>query len=120
MEAYGEGFEMLQASEYAATLKMDEVAGLWNRGSVVRSWLLELLQSAFKENSSLENIEAYVPDSGEGRWTVQQAVELGVPVPAIAVSLFKRFRSRQDNSYSERILSALRHQFGGHEVKEKR
>jgi len=119
MEAYGEGFELLKASPYGQNLKFDKVAHLWNQGSVVRSWLLELLESAFKKDPELSEIKGYVDDSGEGRWTVQQAVELGVSAPVIALSLFKRFQSRQDDLFSDKVLSALRKEFGGHAVVKK-
>jgi 6-phosphogluconate dehydrogenase len=119
MEAYGEGFELLKASPYGENLKFDKVAHLWNQGSVVRSWLLELLESAFEKDPELSEIKGYVDDSGEGRWTVQQAVELGVSAPVIALSLFKRFQSRQDDLFSDKVLSALRKEFGGHAVVKK-
>jgi 6-phosphogluconate dehydrogenase len=117
MEAYGEGFEMLKASPYGKYLDMSQVAHLWNQGSVIRSWLLELLESAFKKDPNLESIKGYVEDSGEGRLTVQQAVDLSVSVPVIALSLFKRFQSRQEDVFSDKVLAALRNEFGGHEVK---
>ncbi len=117
MESYAEGFEIMEASPYGKDLDFAEVSGLWNRGSVIRSWLLELVESAFEKNGRLNNIEGYVEDSGEGRWTVQEAVELGVAAPAISASLFRRFRSRQDSSFAERILAAMRKEFGGHSVK---
>ncbi len=117
MEAYGEGFELLEASPYGDNLNFKEVAHLWNQGSVIRSWLLELLELAFEKDPQLESIKGYVDDSGEGRWTVQQAVELGVSVPAIAISLFKRFQSRQPDLFSDKVLAALRKEFGGHAVK---
>ncbi len=117
MESYAEGFEIMDASPYGKALDFAEVSGLWNRGSVIRSWLLELVESAFEKNGRLDNIEGYVEDSGEGRWTVQEAVELGVAAPAISASLFRRFRSRQDSSFAERILAAMRKEFGGHSVK---
>ncbi len=119
MQAYGEGFEILEASPYAADLDLGKVAHLWNQGSVIRSWLLELAEEAFGRDPSLEEITGHVDDSGEGRWTVQQAVDTAVPVPVIAASLFARFRSRQENSFSNRVLAALRREFGGHEVKKK-
>lgn len=118
MEAYGEGFELLESSPYGKDLKLDQVAHLWNQGSVVRSWLLELLESALQKDPTLSEIKGYVDDSGEGRWTVQQAVESGVSAPVIALSLFKRFQSRQDDLFSDKVLSALRKEFGGHAVVE--
>jgi len=116
MEAYGEGFEMLKASPYGKDLNFGQVAHLWNQGSVVRSWLLELLESAFEKDPELSELKGYVDDSGEGRWTVQQAVELGVSAPVIALALFKRFQSRQDDLFSDKVLAALRNEFGGHAV----
>ncbi len=117
MEAYAEGFELIDASPYGVELDYSRVAHLWNRGSVVRSWLLELLEEAFRKDETLESIEGYVEDSGEGRWTVQEAVALGVSLPAISTALFRRFRSRQDASFAEKILAALRREFGGHAVR---
>lgn len=117
MEAYGEGFDMLKNSPYGEQLDLERVAHLWNQGSVIRSWLLELLESAFGKDSELSSIKGYVEDSGEGRWTVQQAVELGVSAPVIAISLFKRFQSRQEDVFSDKVLAALRNEFGGHAVK---
>ena len=119
MQAYGEGFEILEASEYGPTLDYAQVAHLWNQGSVIRSWLLELAEEAFRNDATLEEITGHVDDSGEGRWTVQQAIDTAVPAPVIAESLFPRFRSRQDNSFSNRVLAALRREFGGHAVKKK-
>ena len=116
MEAYGEGFELLQASPYKESLNFRDVAHLWNQGSVIRSWLLELLEAAFDRDPKLEGIKGYVEDSGEGRWTVQQAVESGVAATAIAHSLFKRFQSRNPDLFSDKILAALRYEFGGHGV----
>ena len=119
MEAYGEGFEMLKSSPYGEQLDLGKVAHLWNQGSVVRSWLLELLESALQKDPNLSNIKGYVEDSGEGRWTVQEAVDMGVSVPVIALSLFKRFQSRQEDLFSDKILAALRNEFGGHTVVKK-
>ncbi len=116
MSAYGEGFELLQNSPYGPDLNLAKVAHLWNQGSVVRSWLLELLESALKKDRHLSSIKGYVEDSGEGRWTVQQAINLAVPTPVIACSLFQRFRSRQADSFADKILAALRQEFGGHKV----
>jgi 6-phosphogluconate dehydrogenase len=112
MQAYGEGFEILQASPYK--VDMQKVAALWNQGSVIRSWLLELAAEAFADDKDLKNISGYVEDSGEGRWTVQQAVESGVAAPVITLSLFQRFLSRQKDAFSNRVLAALRGKFGGH------
>ncbi|MEX2571545.1 MAG: decarboxylating 6-phosphogluconate dehydrogenase [Gemmatimonadota bacterium] len=116
MQAYAEGFELLHASPFDIDLR--SVAGLWNHGSVVRSWLLELLESAYaSEGPELEDIRGWVEDSGEGRWTVETAIDLAVPAPVITQALFSRFRSRQDESYAAKVTSALRNAFGGHEVK---
>ncbi len=117
MQAYGEGFELLQASQW--DLDLAAIAELWGKGSVVRSWLLELAVDAFRKDPGLEQITGYVEDTGEGRWTVQQGIELSVPLPVIASSLFTRFRSRQPDSFSAKVLAALRNEFGGHAVKEK-
>lgn len=116
MQAYGEGFQLLEASPYADSLNFADVAHLWNQGSVVRSWLLELAEEAFRKDATLDGIRGYVEDSGEGRWTVQQAVESAVSIPVIALSLFQRFRSRQSDPFAERVLAALRREFGGHSV----
>jgi len=115
MQAYAEGFEIMQASRYQ--LDLGRIADLWNQGSVVRSWLLELTALALKEDPALDKLAAYVEDSGEGRWTVEESIDLSVPAPVIALSLQLRFRSRQDNSFSSRMLAAMRQQFGGHAVK---
>jgi 6-phosphogluconate dehydrogenase len=116
MEAYAEGFEIMNASEFE--LDLHEIAGIWRYGSVVRSWLLELLYDAFEqEGNELEGIAGYVEDSGEGRWTVFEAINESVPAPVIASSLFARFASRQDESFAAKINAALRKQFGGHAVK---
>jgi len=116
MQAYGEGFELLHASEFA--LDMRTVAKVWLQGSVVRSWLLELLERAYEaEGSDLANIKGWVADSGEGRWTVKEAIDHDVPATVLAHSLFARFTSRQDDSYAMKVAAALRNQFGGHAVK---
>jgi 6-phosphogluconate dehydrogenase len=115
LEAYGEGFEILQASEFE--LDLHEIARLWNRGSVVRSWLLELAERAFAKDPHLSQLRGYVEDSGEGRWTVLEAINESVPAPAIALSLFARFASRQDDSFAMKVIAALRNEFGGHAVK---
>jgi len=120
MSAYGEGFEILHASPYIKNLDFAKVAHLWNQGSVVRSWLLELAEEAFKKDRGLNTIEGYVEDSGEGRWTVLQAVETAVPAPVITASLYQRFRSRESNAFSDRLLAALRNEFGGHALKKKK
>jgi len=117
MQAYGEGFQMLESSPYAETLDYQNVAHLWNQGSVVRSWLLELAEAAFSKDEKLSGIRGYVEDSGEGRWAAGYAVEKGIPAPVITLSLMNRFRSRDPNSFSDRLVAALRKEFGGHEVK---
>ncbi len=117
MQAYGEGFELLQASEFGYDLA--EVAHLWNQGSVVRSWLLDLTERALRVDQKMERIRGYVEDSGEGRWTIQEAIEHSVPTPVLAMALFERFRSRQDDSFRDRVIASLRNQFGGHAVKTK-
>ncbi len=117
MQAYGEGFELLQASEFGYDLA--EVAHLWNQGSVVRSWLLDLTERALRDDPKMERIRGYVEDSGEGRWTIQEAIEHSVPTPVLAMALFERFRSRQDDSFRDRVIASLRNQFGGHAVKTK-
>jgi len=116
MQAYGEGFAILEASPYGESLDHSQVAHLWNQGSVVRSWLLELAEDAFSQDPELSAIEGYVSDSGEGRWTIQQAIDTNVPAPVITMSLFSRFNSRDSNLFSDRVLAALRNQFGGHAV----
>lgn len=118
MQAYGEGFDILEASSYAKSLNYGELAHLWNQGSVVRSWLLELAESAFARDGRLSDIKGYVEDSGEGRWTVQQAIETGVSAPVIALSLMRRFRSREKDSFADKVVAALRREFGGHAVVE--
>jgi 6-phosphogluconate dehydrogenase len=117
MQAYGEGFDILHASEF--DLDLAAVARMWTHGSVIRSWLLELAGDAFeKEGNDLEQIRGWVADSGEGRWTVAEAIEHDVPAPVITLSLLQRFRSRRDpDSFSDRVLAALRNEFGGHAVK---
>jgi len=115
MQAYAEGFDILKASPYG--LDLTRIASLWNQGSVVRSWLLELAERAFREDPELEKLKGWVADSGEGRWTVQTAIDLNVPAPVITTSLLERFRSRQEQSYSAQVIAALRNQFGGHAVK---
>jgi 6-phosphogluconate dehydrogenase len=115
MQAYGEGYELLAASELG--VDMGKAIEVWRHGSVVRSWLLDLLAKALAEDPQLASIRGYAEDSGEGRWTVQEAVRLGVPLPAISASLFARFASRQDDSPAMKAVAALRNQFGGHAVK---
>jgi len=115
LAAYGEGFEILEKSEF--DLDLLQVASIWRYGSVVRSWLLELLHDALEKDPKLDRIKGFVEDSGEGRWTVQAAIDEDVPAPVIALSLFSRFTSRQDESFSAKVIAALRNEFGGHAVK---
>ncbi len=117
MQAYAEGFELMQAKR-EFNLNLPQIAQIWRYGSVVRSWLLDLVAVALREDPKLETIQAYVEDSGEGRWAVQEAVELAVPTPVIAQSLQARFRSRQDQPFGAKLLAVLRKQFGGHSVRE--
>ena len=115
MQSFAEGFEIMNASEFALDLR--QLAALWQHGSVVRSWLLELLELALADDPGLQQIRGYVQDSGEGRWTVQAAIDEDVPAPVITLSLFARFASRQDESFAAKVNAALRNQFGGHAVK---
>jgi 6-phosphogluconate dehydrogenase len=116
LQAYGEGFDLLHASGF--NLDLGKVAHLWNQGSVVRSWLLELAEAAFaQEGNGLDKIRGYVEDSGEGRWTVQEAIDRSIPAPVITMSLLARFSSRQSESFGAKLIAALRAQFGGHAVK---
>ncbi len=115
MQAYAEGFELMNASRF--DLDLADIAGLWGRGSVVRSWLLELAERAFQRDPKMETLKGWVDDSGEGRWTVQEAIDLSVPAEVITLSLLTRFRSRQADSFRDRVLAALRNEFGGHAVK---
>ena len=116
LQAYGEGFELIRGSEFGEGVDLGKLAHLWNQGSVVRSWLLELAELAFAADPGLEQIEGYVDDTGEGRWTVKDSIDLAVPAPTIALSLMMRFRSRQQDSFSAKVIAALRNQFGGHAV----
>jgi 6-phosphogluconate dehydrogenase len=115
LQAYGEGFEMLKASPFEFDL--GKISHLWNQGSVVRSWLLQLAENAFAKDPQLSSIRGYVGDSGEGRWTVLEAVEREIPASILTLSLFARFASRQDDSFSAKVIAALRNEFGGHPVK---
>jgi 6-phosphogluconate dehydrogenase len=115
LAAYGEGFEILEKSEYDYDLH--ELASIWRYGSVVRSWLLELLELALKDDPELSKVKGWIDDSGEGRWTVQAAIDESVPAPVITMSLLSRFVSRQEESYSAKVIAALRNQFGGHAIK---
>jgi 6-phosphogluconate dehydrogenase len=119
LQAYGEGFQLMQASSEFPDLDLSQIAEVWRHGSVVRSWLLDLAARALEEDPGLGGIRGYVDDSGEGRWTVLEAVQSGVPVPAIADSLFARFDSRDDDPFAMKLIAALRQQFGGHGVKER-
>jgi 6-phosphogluconate dehydrogenase len=116
MEAYAEGFElMLRKTEFA--LDLHQIAEIWRYGSVVRSWLLDLVAEALAENPTLEGVAAYVPDSGEGRWTAIEAIDLGCSIPVITLALERRFRSREEAPFADKLLAAMRHRFGGHAVK---
>jgi len=117
LQAYAEGFELLSASKVYPDLDLHQVANLWRHGSVVRSWLLDLAEAALRADPDLSSIEGYVADSGEGRWTILEAIEEDVPVPVTALSLFARFASRQDDSFAMKMVAALRAQFGGHATK---
>jgi 6-phosphogluconate dehydrogenase len=116
LQAIGEGFELLAAS--GLPLDLPRIADLWNHGSVVRSWLMELVARSLAADPQLERVRGYVEDSGEGRWAVQEAIEKAVPLPVITLALQARFRSRQDDSFTARVVAALRQQFGGHPVRE--
>ena len=116
MQAYAEGFELMRAKEEFG-LDLAQIAEIWRHGSVVRSWLLDLTAAALDEDPALETIQAYVEDSGEGRWTVQESVDLNVPTPVISLALQARFRSRQEQPFGARLLAAMRNQFGGHAVR---
>lgn len=116
MQAYAEGFELMRAKDEFG-LDVAQVADIWRQGSVVRSWLLDLIAAALRENPGLEGIASYVQDSGEGRWTAQESVDLAVPLPVITAALHARFRSRQEEPFSGKLLAALRNQFGGHAVR---
>ncbi|MBX9658555.1 MAG: decarboxylating 6-phosphogluconate dehydrogenase [Nitrospiraceae bacterium] len=115
MQGYAEGFELMSKSEY--NLDLGRVADLWMHGSVVRSWLLELAVDALKDDPRLDKLKGFVQDSGEGRWMIADAIEKDVPVPTLTTALFTRFRSRQDQSFAEKMLAALRNAFGGHAVR---
>ena len=116
MQAYGEGFEILEASNFSEFFDYAKIAHLWNQGSVIRSWLLELAEEAFKKDAKLGDIRGYVEDSGEGRWNIEQALETGVPAQVITLSLLRRFRSRQKDPFTDKVIAALRREFGGHGV----
>jgi 6-phosphogluconate dehydrogenase len=116
LEAYGEGFAILERSQFRDSFDFAKISHLWNQGSVVRSWLLELAEDAFSKDPSLSRVKGYVDDSGEGRWTILQAIEESVPAPVLALALFQRFRSRETESFNDRLIAALRNEFGGHAV----
>lgn len=116
LEAYGEGFEIMAAKE-EFRLDLEKISDLWNHGSVIRSWLLELAVLAFRKDPRLEKVKGYVEDTGEGRWSVQDAIDGSIPAPAITLSLLQRFRSRQEESFSAKMIAALRNEFGGHGIK---
>ncbi|TFG46567.1 MAG: decarboxylating 6-phosphogluconate dehydrogenase [Dehalococcoidia bacterium] len=116
MQAYAEGFELMKAKE-AFNLDMAQISELWRYGSIVRSWLLDLMAIALKDDPELDKLASWVSDSGEGRWTVEEGLELGIPLPVITLALQSRFRSRQKQPFSGKLLAALRQQFGGHAVK---
>jgi 6-phosphogluconate dehydrogenase len=116
LQAYAEGYEILHASK-DFKLDLHQISAVWNRGSVVRSWLNELAERAFADDADLTALKGYVEDSGEGRWTVQEAIDLDVPAPVITLSLLTRFRSRQTDSFGAKVIAALRNEFGGHAVK---
>ena len=116
LQSFGEGFDILHASPYQFDL--GQLAALWTKGSVVRSWLLDLLVLALKDDPGLTNVRGYVDDSGEGRWTVAEAIDLNVPAPVLTISLLERLASRRDESFGNKIIAALRKEFGGHPIKE--
>jgi 6-phosphogluconate dehydrogenase len=115
LQAYGEGYEILRASAF--NLDLHAIAAVWNHGSVVRSWLNELAEDAFSKNPSLDGVKDWVADSGEGRWTVEAAIDTDVPAPVLTLSLLERFRSRQQASFAAKVIAVIRNEFGGHEVK---
>jgi 6-phosphogluconate dehydrogenase len=117
LQAYAEGYEILHASKIFPTLDLGQISEVWQHGSVVRSWLNELAVTAFSRDASLADLKGWVADSGEGRWTVQEAIDLDVPAPVITLSLLARFRSRQPDSFGAKVIAALRNEFGGHAVK---
>jgi 6-phosphogluconate dehydrogenase len=114
LQGYAEGFEIMNASDYDLDLR--RIAELWRHGSVVRSWLLDLAAAAYQRDPELEALTGYVEDSGEGRWTVQEALDRNVPAPVINLSLLMRLRSRQQDSYGAKVIAALRNEFGGHPI----
>ena len=117
MQAYAEGFALIEDSQFGKDIDFAELSNLWNQGSVIRSWLLELAGDAFEKSRRLDDLEGFVEDSGEGRWTVLQAIETGTPAPVLTLALMERFASRRPNDFRNRVLAALRREFGGHAVK---
>jgi 6-phosphogluconate dehydrogenase len=117
MQGYAEGFELMSKSEYR--LDLAKIADLWMHGSVIRSWLLELTAGALNRDPKLEGIKGYVQDSGEGRWTILDAIDKDIPVPTLTAALFTRFRSWQEESFAEKLLAAMRNAFGGHAVRKR-
>jgi 6-phosphogluconate dehydrogenase len=118
MEAYAEGFEIMRKARQFPEMDLQAIAEAWREGSVVRSWLLDLIASGLKDDPQLERITGYVEDTGEGRWTIAAAIDEDVPAPIITQSLFVRFRSRMEESFAEKMLAMMRHQFGGHAIRE--
>ena len=116
MQSYAEGLELMHAKEELG-LDLAQIPEIWRYGSVVRSWLLDLTADALKEDPEMATLKPYVDDSGEGRWTVEESIDLAVPIPVMTLALQMRFRSRQDDSFSAKLLAAMRNQFGGHAVK---
>jgi 6-phosphogluconate dehydrogenase len=116
MQAYAEGFSILEAKD-SLHLNLPQISRIWQKGSVVRSWLLDLTADALEKNPTLEGLEAWVPDSGEGRWTVMEAIDLNISAPVITESLIRRIRSREGNNFTDRMISIQRGAFGGHDVK---
>jgi 6-phosphogluconate dehydrogenase len=117
LQAYAEGFAVLEASKAYPGLDLHGIAHLWNQGSVVRSWLLELAERAFERDPTLSGLRGWVDDSGEGRWTVDEAMDLSVPVPVLVLSLMARYQSRLPDGFGNKVIAALRNEFGGHPVK---
>jgi 6-phosphogluconate dehydrogenase len=116
MQAYAEGFSIMKA-KIPLALDLTQISQIWQYGSVVRSWLLDLTADALKKNPTLDGLEAFVPDSGEGRWTVTEAIDLNISAPVITESLIRRLRSREQNNFTDRMISIMRNEFGGHDVK---
>jgi 6-phosphogluconate dehydrogenase len=116
LQAYAEGYEILHGSKTFPKLDLEQIANVWQHGSVVRSWLNELAATAFSRDASLSTLKGWVADSGEGRWTVQEAIDIDVPAPVITLSLLTRLRSRQEDSFGAKVIAALRNEFGGHAV----